>query len=59
MRPFAGVTLLYANAQPGSSLDALSKDLLGQAHQLAAAGPSADELQRVKKVRAPFGREAK
>lgn len=46
----AGVTLLYANARPGGSLDSLSKDLLGQARQLAASAAPPAELQRVKKV---------
>lgn len=46
----AGVTLLYANARPGGSLETLSKDLLRQAKQLADSGPAEDELQRVKKV---------
>ena len=42
--------MMYANARPGGSLEALSGDLLRQARQLADGGPAEDELQRVKKV---------
>ena len=41
---------MYANARPGGSLEALSKDLLRQARQLADGGQAEDELLRVKKV---------
>ena len=43
--------LLYGNAAPGGSLDALSADLLREAHRLADSPPAPAELQSVKKAR--------